>query len=243
MGIPVADDRAAASGGIEIDVWQTRLGVEELAVLEARCLGILGRQEQERIGQIQDAGTRQEGALVWAAVRLLLGRYLDCAGEALEFVRGPYGKPALAPTFPALHFNATYTQGFLGIAISPGAALGIDAESLERKVSSVLFRKALTTEEQGRCGEDPRHFLALWTLKEAYLKCIGTGLRVRPNKVGFDLAGPRLRKAAPGYEDIAVQCWQESFGPYCVSVIASTEEAVCVRVHELALGALLEGQG
>jgi len=223
-----------------IDVWQTCLLPEAVAALEARLLPGLSQAEALRARQIRAASVRHEAVLVQASLRHLLGQYLHCDGASLRFVRGPYGKPALAPGYPPLYFNATYTPGFLAIAVATDREVGIDAESLQRPVTPVLFRKALAPEEQGACGRNPKRFLALWTLKEAYLKCIGVGLRVRPSKVAFSLDGPSLLRPAPGYESLKVQCWQQSFSGYCLALVLAGESGPPARVGVQALSPVLD---
>ena len=58
--------------------------------------------------------------------------------------------------------------------------MGIDIESVSRKVSDSLIRYSMTSEEAEGIAlsiDKDRAFLRLWTQKEAVAKLLGTGIR------------------------------------------------------------------
>ena len=93
------------------------------------------------------------------------------------------GRPSLAPPFDAagLVFNLAHTRGLAVLAVTRGAALGIDAEIYNEKVPLEVARRFFSPVEadalEALPGDaQPRRFLRLWTLKESYLKAEGSGL-------------------------------------------------------------------
>ncbi len=67
------------------------------------------------------------------------------------------------------------------LAVARGASLGIDVEIYDKNVPLAVARRFFSPVEAGALAAlpadaQPRRFLRLWTLKEAYLKAIGTGL-------------------------------------------------------------------
>ena len=90
---------------------------------------------------------------------------------------------------PGLHFNIAHTDGVVVMAVCRHAGVGVDVEKLGRAPLAVAERyfspaeaaqlRALPSDAQ------PRRFLQLWTLKEAYLKAIGTGLAGGLGRMSF----------------------------------------------------------
>jgi len=126
---------------------------------------------------------RRQYALTRALQRQVLSAYAPEVAPALwEFEATAEGRPFLAPVFErtGLSFNLSHTEGLVAMAVCRHARVGIDVEKMDRAPLDVAERyfsaaeiaqlRALPAEEQSR------HFLRLWTLKEAYLKAIGTGL-------------------------------------------------------------------
>ena len=78
-------------------------------------------------------------------------------------------------------FNLAHTRGLVVLAVARGALLGIDVEIYEKKVPLEVARRFFSpVEVEGLealpADAQPRRFLRLWTLKESYLKAVGTGI-------------------------------------------------------------------
>lgn len=95
--------------------------------------------------------------------------------ENPTFIIGEHGKPSLKE-YPHLHFNLSHCSHAIACVIS-SSPVGIDVESIDRKVSDSLIRHTMSPEEQAIIKQDPLHFLRLWTQKEALVKLRGTGLQ------------------------------------------------------------------
>lgn len=103
-------------------------------------------------------------------VKQLLSLYLK--RPVLEFLYSTNGKPLL----DGIHFNISHSKniGLLGINNSP---IGVDVEFIEK--SKLIFEGAasfLDEPEKIWVGHSYNRLYQLWTLKEAILKCEGTGL-------------------------------------------------------------------
>jgi 4'-phosphopantetheinyl transferase len=151
-----------------VDVWRVDLGHgtgDGLAEL-------LCTWERKRAGRIVDARrqalwTRSRGAL-----RVLLARYLDADPRELRFVLGDHGKPGLESKRPQtcredgsgpgqdLRFNLSHSGELMLLAVTDGREVGVDVERA---------RARYTTE-----------FLRAWTVREARVKCLGSGLASAP---------------------------------------------------------------
>ena len=134
------------------------------------------------------------------AGKLLLERmYEELTGEEMPPIeKAPRGKPY----FPGsdLHFSITHTKSTVFCAIAD-REIGIDAEELDRKVSTRLAEKILSPYEYAQYQAVPEEdrneaLLRFWVLKEAEVKCSGLGLRGYPDHTEFDLDDPRVTKIA-----------------------------------------------
>lgn len=123
------------------------------------------------------------------AARALLRRTLsqarpDVAPDDWRFERDDQGKPHIAPGLPPLSFSLTHCRGLAACAVAPAEIdVGVDAEPLDRRVEPLrLARRFFTGQEAdglaAMTDDDARRgaFLKLWTLKEATVKALGTGI-------------------------------------------------------------------
>lgn len=100
------------------------------------------------------------------------------------------GKPWF-PDCPWLQFNLSHSGGLVlcGAGRYP---LGVDVERVRPRREG-LARHVLSGEEFAwfrRLGGDWGSLYTLWTLKEAKVKCLGTGLRQAPRTIGVPLLAP-----------------------------------------------------
>jgi 4'-phosphopantetheinyl transferase len=137
--------------------------------------------------------------------QFLAGRYLlrsalsTCAAvspAAWRFRPDRYGKPQLdAPaTAPDLRFSVAHTPTMAAVAVALALRVGVDLECASRTgpwqdIASRYFAPeecrdlAALPEAEQRVA-----FFRLWTLKEAFLKALGTGLSTPLNTFRFELA-------------------------------------------------------
>lgn len=121
---------------------------------------------------------------------------LDLLGAALAEDFGVYhavihriglGKPKLLHDF--LHINLSHCKG-LAVAAAGRMPLGVDAEA-PRRIREPLMRKVCAPEEIAvmQAAEDPEKlFPRFWTLKEAYAKYTGDGIRLDFSALPFSFA-------------------------------------------------------
>ena len=95
-----------------------------------------------------------------------------------------------------LQFSISHTKRHVFCAVSD-RPIGIDAEEADREIAMGLSGKILSPAERVRleAAEDKRlALLSFWVLKEAKVKCDGTGLRGYPNHTNFSLDDPRVTR-------------------------------------------------
>ncbi|MGM9810839.1 MAG: 4'-phosphopantetheinyl transferase family protein [Paludibacteraceae bacterium] len=113
----------------------------------------------------------------------LLREYYGIEGDLL-FAYNEYGKPELDTNAANIennesipHFSISHCKQAIAVAVAD-APVGIDIETL-RHPSEALIEKTMNEQERHQiaAAESPDEmFTALWTRKEAVLKCKGTGI-------------------------------------------------------------------
>lgn len=137
-----------------------------------------------------------------------------------RFVRGPHGKPELAPEhgLPWLRFNLSHTRSLVACAVAAEDDLGLDVEDLARREAGPgLAERYFAPAEAALLAAQPpaaRHaaFLRIWTLKEAYVKATGEGIGAGLDSFAFTLDPPRLAFAPGGTLGWRFLQWQPTPG-------------------------------
>jgi 4'-phosphopantetheinyl transferase len=139
-----------------------------------------------------------------AALRIVLGRALGAAPDAVPIVRGVRGRPRLAGD-ATLDFNVSHTGDVALLCVSRDARVGVDVERLDRQINVAgIARKFLSKNEReslAALAPDAarRTVLALWTCKEAMSKATGDALAAPFAALDVDLHGPTLRDGPGDY--------------------------------------------
>ena len=140
--------------------------------------------ERERCTRFLVQRPRREFRLCRAALRALLCRRLGCRNDALAFAPAEHGKPfALVDGAPApVSFNVSHSGCHGLIAVAAGGRIGVDIEErvIRHDIDGVL-RTAFAPDEQAdlaaASGRRKTELLfRLWTMKEALIKALGSGL-------------------------------------------------------------------
>ena len=191
---------------------------------------ILSEEERARRDRLMLANDRRDFSLAHALVRAVLSRYGPTPPEHWQFETHVQGKPAIVASqagTPALQFNLSHTRGFVACAVARGAPVGIDVELCTREVDALelapRFFAPEEFEELYAAAPEVRQsrFIELWTVKESYVKAIGTGLSLALNSFAVSFVGSSaLRLCAPQSRAI-VHVW-------LVAVSADVRLAVAV---------------
>lgn len=164
-----------------VDCWFVSLATLP-ADAKSFTAAILSKDERERAWGFQFERDRECYIHSRVALRLLLGRYLRTAPQAVAIFAGSYGRPMLAARANGLQFNLSHSGDALLVGVTLHSPLGIDVE-LVRDVPDFLtiakrhfapseiaelFRLAPAQRCEG--------FYVTWTRKEAFIKALGLGL-------------------------------------------------------------------
>jgi 4'-phosphopantetheinyl transferase len=158
---------------------------------------LLSPAERQRNAGFLRPADQLEHLVRCGLLRTTLSRYLNVEPIALEFQKGPFGRPELLHSpVSSLHFSLAHTRGLVALAIAKSGDVGLDAEPLGGRTHDLNVANAYfaATEMAALAvtpaGEQQRVFLEYWTFKEAYLKATGKGLSARLDSFSIDLTDP-----------------------------------------------------
>ena len=161
----------------------------------------LSPEEQARCTRLISQWARQSHAVARAVLRLTGVEGSTIAAKDWPIGERPGGKPYC--TLPgAPEFNLSHTADGNGLAYGVLARatkpVGVDVE-IVRPVADLTGMAAMVLSERERryldslpTMQQSRHFLRLWTLKEAILKASGTGFAGDPRSIDFGGLPPSL---------------------------------------------------
>ncbi|MDD5033723.1 MAG: 4'-phosphopantetheinyl transferase superfamily protein [Methylococcaceae bacterium] len=145
---------------------------------------LLDEEEQARARRFRHEPSRNCFVLVRAALRRLLGWYLQREPTTLEFAIGEKGKPRLAENEPnrGLVFNVSHSGDHAIFALARDTPIGVDVE-YRRAMSDMdgMATHCFAAHELNYWRALPEErresaFFAFWTCKEAFLKATGEGI-------------------------------------------------------------------
>jgi 4'-phosphopantetheinyl transferase len=145
---------------------------------------------------------RQHKIVARAKLRQILSSYLDRSPLEVEISIGLQGKPQVA----GLEFNLSHSGDLVVYAMSD-RPVGIDIERIRSMELSSIIQRFFAPSEFAAWQKLPQieqeiAFFRTWTVKEAYLKAIGTGLHTPLSEVEVAIdRDPPIILQAPGSEN------------------------------------------
>ncbi|MGT2749831.1 4'-phosphopantetheinyl transferase family protein [Streptococcus orisasini] len=173
---------------IKIDKFLSSNQIEKLMTIvsEKRCL------KANRFIHQKD---RERCLLAEALVRYALIKDYGMKEEKILFNRSKYGKPFLMES--NLHFNISHSGKWIVCAIG-NSQLGVDVELIRLLEYENIYKSFSSTERMHldalSTQDKQTSFFKLWTLKESFVKFIGTGLRCPFDSFSIDINSLELLK-------------------------------------------------
>lgn len=164
---------------LNIDLWFWRLDASAHHV--ARWRRYLNAIELARMAKFVFEKDQLRFAICQSRVRRILGQYTQTGPHDIAFTTIGRDKPVLAGDNPrSIEFNLTHTDGLACLAVTHGAAVGVDLEAMRAVKDEFIVYSLNQVEHTSILSLDSTEreaaFLRHWTAKEAYLKALGTGL-------------------------------------------------------------------
>ena len=207
-----------------VHVWRADLG----AMANDGLSDLLCAEERERAVRILGERNRALWLRSRGVLRALLGRYLDRDPHELRFELAQHGKPALREgtgSALGLRFNLSHSGELMLVAVTAGREVGVDIECVRRDHARspidepAIAARMLGLEQARRLeGLDPEtrkaEFLRAWTMREATVKCLGTGL---------------VSAASPSEDDTSTEVWTAELdgGPRAIAAVVVQGSEAC----------------
>lgn len=167
-----------------VSVYGVKL-LDELRFLEMKGLlqACLPREVCTAASAMKHPAAMQRKVLGELLLRSIINKNHSITSDSLKIAYTDKNKPYLA-SHPHIHFNISHSGDWVVIAFSENH-VGVDVEKV-RKINLNIARRFFSNEEKTRLfrlheKDQMDYFFDLWTLKESFLKAIGTGL-TRPLK-------------------------------------------------------------
>jgi 4'-phosphopantetheinyl transferase len=162
-----------------VDVW--RIKIANHLTLIGQLIKLLFPDEVKRAERYYQEKDRQRFIVSRAALRIILGQYLDQKPEDIRFEIGPNKKPFVKTIGAAINYNVSHSDEWVTIAVSK-IAVGIDTEKIDRLFSyKEILTDNFSEEEISFINQNNpvEKFFLLWTRKEAITKLTSQGLDER----------------------------------------------------------------
>jgi 4'-phosphopantetheinyl transferase len=209
MQEPGAQRRAACGRAAlerpEVHVWLTRPECIGDPPVLSRYRAMLTEDELERCTRMRFERHRHERLVARALVRTTLSRYADVAPAAWRFALGAHGRPEIDQPALArdLRFNLSHTDGLIACAVGVRLDVGCDVEHIGRRTEvEPLASRYFSMQEASDLAAVPtarrrERFFQYWTLKEAYIKACGMGLRIPLGSFSLTIDGAPIDVPSP----------------------------------------------
>jgi 4'-phosphopantetheinyl transferase len=159
---------------------------------------LLDQRERSRADRLRYAADRDAFVAAHGLLRLALSAASAGDPRAWEFAQTPSGKPELAGARGGLTFSLSHARTIVACAVAPAGTIGVDVEEIPATPSDeALIRQCCTLAERAQlhalpAGAAATAFVRLWTMKEAVMKALGTGLALPPEEIACTLEPPAI---------------------------------------------------
>ena len=224
-------------------------GTTEVWVLDtgpARGTGLAGLAQRLPPGERATAarhrheGVRRRYVAGRALLRTLLGARLAQAPAAISLTAQPHGKPRLSGAGRGVGFNLSHSGDLVAVAVSDGAAVGVDVERIAQRDVARLAGRWFTPSEAAAVRAQRGMaalvlFHRIWTAKEAWLKARGVGLRRRPGSFEVRIQGANVALRDPQHAPSACIRLLDLGARYAGALALDTASAPAPAVRHLSL--------
>lgn len=216
--------------------WLDVAAVSEAALVALE--GDLSPGERARAERIRFDEDRRPYVAAHGMLRRGLAAAVGARPTELEIRAREDGKPELFGAHRgALSFSLSHTRGAAAWAIGAVEEVGVDVEAVgDGALALELAPRVLGEAERARLETlGTGHFFDLWTLKEAFVKATGEGLRRDLRSVAFEWRDGPVLIAAPGVDPAAWRLrharFEASARTYSLSFCASRAGELDGTIH------------
>lgn len=155
--------------------------IQELTSQEYdRWYELMDAEKKARVDRFRFVDDKKRTVAGEMLARKAISKWCNVPAESVVFGKNNYGKPFAEGL--AVEFNVSHSGDMVVCAVSD-RPVGIDVEQIRPMRDSVAKRICSQEEleylSDSSVGEEEQlnRFFEIWTAKEAYCKCVGTGIQ------------------------------------------------------------------
>lgn len=144
-----------------------------------KLLSLVSTRKKEKLNRFRYKRDAYRSLFGECLVRLYLWDHFSICNDHIHFIMNQYGKPGIDVDVP-FYFNISHSGDWV-VCLFDTRDVGVDIEKWDnadldlakRFFSPIEYKDLIALQEPTRT----KYFFELWTLKESYIKCMGTGLQ------------------------------------------------------------------
>jgi 4'-phosphopantetheinyl transferase len=185
----------------EVHLWLINLNDEKLRneFSVSELSELLNQDEREKLSKYIFNEQRERFLYGRGILKLLIANYLFIDPREVLIGYNDKGKPILRADINLmnLNFNLSHSNNYLIIGFTLENSIGVDIEYIDKSRNIMgIARRFFNLEEYNKikCFKGMEQliiFYILWTFKEAYLKCIGSGINNEFKNITLTPINPR----------------------------------------------------
>ncbi|MBK8226300.1 MAG: 4'-phosphopantetheinyl transferase superfamily protein [Flavobacteriales bacterium] len=185
--------------------------IAELRAASDRYKALLDPDERIRAERFRFEADRERFVLGHGFLRETLAAAMGIAPSEIRYGRSTHGKPFIEGH--SARFNFSDTKDAVLVGFTERADLGIDLETMTRRVDHDAVAGHYFTEEEVvalQVLDGParkRRFLELWTRKEAVLKASGVGIMEDLKEMRVEDGSNSMRASHPEFVSMAASAY------------------------------------
>ncbi len=210
-----------------VDIWL--IHIPDFVASVEEDLSLLDDYERQRAEAFRFLRDKESFVVAHAALRRILGNYLNLAPVAIRFQYNSFKKPHVANEGAAkVSFNLSHSQQYALVAVTLSHDLGVDIEYMKKsrdlsQIAERFFSEKEFEEYHSLASEQKLEgFYNAWTRKEAFIKAMGQGLFCSLKDFVVNLT-PGVEAKIIDVKDPLAHLWHiQGFSPvenYCAAVV------------------------
>ncbi|MGT2637901.1 4'-phosphopantetheinyl transferase family protein [Streptococcus ratti] len=132
--------------------------------------------KKRRLARYRDKNDKLRSIASDILIRQAVSAYKKIPIETVKILTNPFGKPYTPNCRLEYNVSHSHQLSILGCCLRP---IGVDIEKMEEIEFDAILKQFGTELEYSnfkKSNHQKEYFYKIWTLKEAYFKCLGTGI-------------------------------------------------------------------
>jgi len=167
--------------------FEAYFALAKIGAIQEQMMDMLSEVEQEEYQDLTNERRQQE----YVTARLTLKKLARSFNlENISIHKDDFGQPYGYDNGNKYFVSIAHSDEEVFCGFSKAEAIGVDLEPVNRHVPQKLIDRMMHSGEESLFSEVA--LIRLWTIKEAYIKLLGKGLRINMNEVKLSVDGDQF---------------------------------------------------